>query len=115
MLNSTNLCTKPHTGCRSFDYDGGGYGRGGTATLFVDGTQVGEGRIDATVPMLFSLDETTDLGHDTATSVTDDLEVHETTFNGRIRWIQIDTGEDAKDADNYITPEERLRIAMTRQ
>jgi len=98
-----------------FDYDGGGYGRGGTATLFVDGTQVGEGRIDATVPMLFSLDETTDLGHDTATSVTDDLEVHETTFNGRIRWIQIDTGEDAKDADNYITPEERLRIAMTRQ
>jgi arylsulfatase A-like enzyme len=98
-----------------FDYDGGGYGKGGTARLFVDGTKVGEARIDATVPMIFSLDETTDIGHDTATSVTDDLEVEETTFPGRIHWVQIDVGEDAADADNYISPEERLRIAMTRQ
>jgi arylsulfatase len=65
--------------------------------------------------MIFSLDETTDIGHDTATSVTDDLEVEETTFPGRIHWVQIDVGEDAADADNYISPEERLRIAMTRQ
>ncbi len=34
---------------------------------------VGEGRVDATVPMLFSADETTDVGTDTATPVTDDL------------------------------------------
>ena len=45
-----------------FAYDGGGLGKGGTSTLFVDGEQVGEGRVDATVPMLFSADETTDVG-----------------------------------------------------
>ena len=36
--------------------------RAATSTLFVDGEQVGEGRVDATVPMLFSADETTDVG-----------------------------------------------------
>ena len=56
-----------------FAYDGGGLAKGGTATLFVDGSQVGEGRVDATVPMLFSGDETTDVGSDTGTPVTDDL------------------------------------------
>ena len=56
-----------------FTYDGGGLGKGGNAKLFVDGSQVGEGRIEATVPMLFSADETTDVGTDTATPVTDDL------------------------------------------
>ncbi len=98
-----------------FDYDGGGYGKGGDVTLYMDGVQVGAGRVEATVPMIFSLDETTDIGRDTATSVTDDLEVDETGFNGAIDWIQIDVGEDAKDADNYISPEERFRIAMAIQ
>ena len=45
-----------------FAYDGGGLGKGGDVTLYVDGEQVGEGRVDATVPMLFSADETTDVG-----------------------------------------------------
>ena len=65
--------------------------------------------------MIFSLDETTDIGRDTATSVTDDLSVDETLFKGDIRWVQIDVGDDAKDADNYITPEERFRVAMAIQ
>ena len=48
-------------------------GEGGGASLYVDGEKVGQGRVDATVPMLFSADETTDLGTDSATPVTDDL------------------------------------------
>ncbi len=56
-----------------FAYDGGGLGKGGTATLILDGTPVGEGRIDGTVPLIFSGDETTDLGEDTGTPVTDDF------------------------------------------
>ena len=55
-----------------FTYDGGGLGKGGTVALFVDGEKVGEGRVDATVPMVFSADETTDVGSDTATPVSDD-------------------------------------------
>ena len=50
-----------------FAYDGGGLGKGGDVTLYVDGEQVGEGRVEHTVPMVFSADETTDLGRDSAT------------------------------------------------
>ncbi len=98
-----------------FTYDGGGLGKGGTVTLYIDGEAAGEGRVEATQPMLFSADETTDVGNDTATSVTDDFTVAETAFTGRVRWVQIDLGEDAEDADHYITDEERLRIAMAIQ
>jgi arylsulfatase len=98
-----------------FAYDGGGLGKGGTATLYVDGTKVGEGRIDATVPMVFSADETCDVGNDTGTPVTDDLAEGETRFTGRVNWVQIDLGDDAQDVDHLISPEERYRIAMARQ
>ena len=98
-----------------FAYDGGGLGKGGTATLYLDGDKVGEGRVEATVPMAFSADETTDIGSDTATPVTDDLQEGKTQFTGRVRWVQIDLGDDAEDADHLISPEERYRIAMARQ
>ena len=52
-----------------FAYDGGGLGKGGTVTLYVDGTRVGGGRVEATEPMMFSGDETTDIGTDSATPV----------------------------------------------
>jgi arylsulfatase len=98
-----------------FTYDGGGVGKGGDVVLYVDGNQVGEGRVDATVPMLFSADETTDVGTDSATPVTDDLSPKEVHFTGKVKWVQIDLGEDAEDADHLISPEERYRIAMARQ
>jgi arylsulfatase len=97
-----------------FTYDGGGLGKGGDVALFVDGDQVGSGRVDATVPMLFSGDETTDVGSDTATPVSDD-EDGASPFNGRVRWVQLDVDKAAEDLDHLITPEERLRIAMARQ
>jgi arylsulfatase len=98
-----------------FAYDGGGLGKGGNVTLYLDGSAVGEGRVDGTVPMLFSGDETTDLGSDTATPVTDDLKEGKTEFTGRVNWVEIDLGDDAGDADHLITAEERLRVAMARQ
>jgi arylsulfatase len=98
-----------------FAYDGGGLGKGGVATLYVDGKQVGEGRVDGTVPMAFSADETLDIGSDSGTPVSDDLAPDELEFNGRVRWVELDLGDDAEDADHLIGPEERLRIAMARQ
>ena len=98
-----------------FTYDGGGLGKGGTAALFVDGSKVGEGRVDATVPMAFSADETADVGNDTATPVTDDLEEGKAQFGGRVKWVQLDIGEDAEDSNHLISDEERYRIAMARQ
>jgi arylsulfatase len=98
-----------------FAYDGGGLGKGGTATLYLDGAPVGEGRVEGTVPMLFSGDETTDVGADSATPVSDDYGPRDNGFTGRVEWVQIDLDEAAEDADHLISPEERLRIAMARQ
>ena len=55
-----------------FAYDGGGLSKGGDVTLYVDGDKFGEGRVEHTVAMAFSGDETTDLGRDSATPVSDD-------------------------------------------
>ena len=61
-----------HTVRFDFKYDGGGIGKGGTGTLLVDGQQVAQGRIERTVRVRFSLDETFDVGEDTGTAVIDD-------------------------------------------
>jgi arylsulfatase len=98
-----------------FAYDGGGLAKGGVVTLYVDGTQVGEGRVAATVPMIFSGDETADVGRDTASPVSDDYNAESSVFTGTVNWVQIDLGEDAEDADHLITAEERFQVAMARQ
>ncbi|MGD9890511.1 MAG: arylsulfatase [Dehalococcoidia bacterium] len=98
-----------------FAYDGGGLAKGGTATLYVDGTKVGEGRVETTQAMIFSADDTTDVGNDTGTPVSDDYGPKTSKFTGRVKWVQIDLGDDAADADHHISVEERLRVAMARQ
>ena len=47
--------------------------------------------------------------------MSDDLDLRESRFTGRVRWVEIDLGDDAEDADHLITTEERLTIAMARQ
>jgi hypothetical protein len=42
------LAPRRHTAMYVFDYDGGGIGKGGTSTLFVDGTQVATGKVGRT-------------------------------------------------------------------
>ena len=56
-----------------FAYDGGGFGKGGTGTLYVNDQKVGEGRIEKTQPLLFSADETADVGIDLQTPVVEAL------------------------------------------
>jgi arylsulfatase len=96
-----------------FAYAGGGLGKGGNVTLFIDGEQVGEGPIVATVPMLYSGDETCDVGFDSGTPVSDDYTTEDGNFNGTVKWVQLDAGDD--NHDHLITPEERLRVAMAIQ
>ncbi|MFD4421690.1 sulfatase-like hydrolase/transferase [Agromyces sp. NPDC058484] len=96
-----------------FAYDGGGLAKGGDVTLYYDGDQVGAGRVGATQPMVFSADETTDVGYESGTPVSADYTPQSSRFTGRINWVQIDTGDD--DHDHLIDPDERLRIAMARQ
>jgi hypothetical protein len=44
-----------------FAYEGGGMGKGGTATLYLDGVQIGAGKVAATAAMVFSADDTCDI------------------------------------------------------
>ena len=96
-----------------FAYDGGGLGKGGAVTLFVDGEKCGTGRVAATQPMIFSADETCDVGRESGSPVSEDYDAETSRFNGRINWIQLDQGTD--DHDHFVSPDERLRVAMARQ
>ena len=96
-----------------FAYDGGGLAKGGDVFLFYDGTEAGKGRAEATQPLIFSADETTDIGYESGTTVTSDYPAQSNGFTGKIHWVQLDVGTD--DNDHFIDPEERLRIAMARQ
>jgi arylsulfatase len=62
-----------HTIRFEFAYDGGGAGKGGTGTLYVDDAKVAEGRIERTQPAIFSADETADVGIDLATPVVETI------------------------------------------
>lgn len=96
-----------------FAYDGGGLGKGGDVTLYYDGESVGTGRVAATQAMVFSADETTDVGYESGTAVASDYTPQTSRFRGTIAWVQIDLGDD--DNDHFIDPEERFRIIMARQ
>jgi hypothetical protein len=96
-----------------FAYDGGGLAKGGTATLYIDGTKSGEGRINATIPMIYSGDETCDVGCDTGTPVSDEYTSATSHFTGTVKWVQLDAGDD--NHDHLITPDELMRVATTIQ
>jgi arylsulfatase len=63
--------------------------------------------------MLFSADETTDVGQDNASPVSDDYTPAGSRFTGTVHWVRIDLGDD--NDDHFITPEQRMAIAMIRQ
>ena len=58
-----------------FSYDGGGLGKGGNVSLYIDGEKTGEGRVERSTPMLFSLDDKTDVGSDNGTPVSNDYKL----------------------------------------
>jgi len=97
-----------------FDFDGGQPGAGGTGTLLVNGEVVAEGRIDKTVPFVFSADETLDIGRDKASPVTDDYPGGpENAFSGTINWVQVDlVGEELAHSED---PEQTYHRILARQ
>ena len=78
-----------------FAYDGGGAGKGGTGTLFVNGEKVGQGRIEVTQCCGFSATEGADVGLNTGTPVSLDY-TNPFRFNGTIEKVTIDLKEEAK-------------------
>ncbi len=82
-------------------------------TIYHDGREVGSGRVEQTQPMVFSADETTDIGGDDYGMPVSVDYSGATTFNARIDVVQIDVGDD--DHTHLIDPEEVARVAVSRQ
>jgi arylsulfatase len=95
-----------------FAYDGG-LGGPATVTLFIDGEAVGDGRLERTTPLVYSYDETTDVGCDSGSTVSDEYDESTSRFPGVVHWVEIDVGVD--DADHVISADERWRVSMARQ
>ena len=94
-----------------FDYDGGGVAKGGDVRLYYDGEQAGEGRVEATQPLIFSADETTDVAYEAGTPVS---AAHtRERFNGDVKWVKIELGSDMH--DHVVDPEHAVRVAMSVQ
>ncbi|MFI6224206.1 arylsulfatase [Nocardia salmonicida] len=117
MTEFTTVATEPvtpgvHQVRAEFAYDGGGLAKGGDLTVFYDGVPVGNGRIEQTQPMIFSADETTDIGEDYGMPVSAAY-AGASKFTGRIDVVQIDVGAD--DHSHLIDPADISRVAISRQ
>jgi Sulfatase len=98
-----------------FRYAGGGLGKGGTVTLFVDGKKVGEGQVAATAAMVFSADDGLDVGEDSGAPVSPDYGPRNNAFTGRVRGVQLAIAEAAEEVDHLVSPEQAVHIALSRQ
>ncbi|OQP43596.1 arylsulfatase [Niastella yeongjuensis] len=115
VASTTSLKTGLYQVRMEFTYDGGGIGKGGAVSLYIDGQKDGEGHIDRTHALFFSMDETLEIGCDLGEPVSADYGPKGNKFNGKVNWVQIDIDDKAKDADHIIGAEERYTVAMARQ
>ena len=113
--STTPLPAGQHQVRMEFAYAGGGLGKGGKVTLFVDGKSVGEGEIPMTQAMIFSADDGCDVGEDSGAPVSPDYGPVGNGFNGEVRGVLLSIADDPKNAGHLVTPEEALNAALGRQ
>jgi len=95
-----------------FAYDGGGLGKGGKGTLFVNGKPVATGRIERTQCCFYSADEGTDVGADEGTPVTEAYKPP-FKFTGKIATIAVEL-KDVKAAE-HDQHEEAQKVARLKK
>ena len=113
--SSNTLPAGEHQVRMEFAYAGGGPGKGGTTTLYVDGKKVGEGKVAATSIFIFSADDGCDVGEDSGSPVSPDYSSRGNHFNGVVKGVQLAIAEDAVNLDHLLNPEDAVRLAMARQ
>src|SRR5262249_41749159 len=115
IISSTQpLTSGEHQVRMEFAYDGGGLAKGGTVTLYIDGHAVGSGRVEATMPMVLSADETSDVGIKRGSPITPDMPSENNAFTGTVQLVVIET-DTKEEVDHLISREHLLNILMTRQ
>jgi arylsulfatase A-like enzyme len=96
-----------------FAYDGGGLAKGGTVTLYIDGKAVGNGRIEHTIAMVFSADETSDVGVKRGSPMRADMPTAKSAFTGVVDAVVIETS--GENSDHLLDREEVMNMIMARQ
>jgi arylsulfatase len=106
------LAAGPATIRFEFAYEGGGVGKGGTGTIFVNGKNVATGPIEHTQCCVFSVDEGADVGADEGTPV---LEAYQVPFKftGKIAKVTVEL-KDTKTADHDDAEPARKVAAVKR-
>lgn len=97
-----------------FAYDGGGAGKGGTATILVNGAKVAEGRIEQTQCCMFTLDEGADVGRKDGTPLTEGFKTP-FAFTGKIDKVTIaltNKAEDERAKAEPAQPENRKKRSL---
>jgi len=89
VTSSSALPKGASTITATFDYDGGGLGKGGKMTLTLNGKKVGETRIEATQGITLGLGGTLDVGLDSGTTV-DDVYQSPFRYTGEIEKVEVD-------------------------
>src|ERR1700730_857845 len=112
IASTQTLSPGKHQVRMEFTYDGGGLAKGGNVSLFIDGAAVGEGRVAATLPMVYSADETSDVGLKRGSPMADMMS-RGNNFSGTVDGVVIETTGES--IDHLISHEDVLNIIMARQ
>lgn len=110
---TTVLTPGEHTVRMEFAYEGGGPGKGGKITLYLDGRKDGEGGVAATEPVLFSADDTCDVGVDAGSPISEDYGSQGNAFNGDVKGVLIEAGDDSY--THMIDAEQVVHMLLARQ
>ena len=108
------LSSGEHQVRMEFSYDGGGLGKGGSVTLYIDGHTVGSAGSNIHIAMVFSADETSDVGLKRGAPITPDLPTHNNAFTGTVQVIVIET-DTKENIDHLISREDLVNMLMTLQ
>ncbi|MDH4057718.1 MAG: arylsulfatase [Cyclobacteriaceae bacterium] len=89
VTSSQKITAGKHTLKFDFAYEGG-RGGGGTATIFLNGNKIGEGKIAKTNSNTFGIDESADVGTDENTPV-NPVYAKKERFTGKIQKVTVET------------------------
>ena len=94
-----------------FAFDGG-LGAGGTGVIFVNDKEVASGRVEHTQPFAFGA-ETTDVGENLYTCVSDDYKAGDNSFTGKIYKVTVAVGKsNLSDEAQRALAELRMKKAL---
>ena len=113
VVAKDKLAAGKHTIKFDFQYDGPGYGKGGTGTLSVDGKQAAQGKIERTIPVRFSLDETLDVAMDTGTPVIEEyVNKMPYKFTGDLKKVVVELGRSGLSASDENALKKEMERAL---